>query len=172
VVGYRAPNLIIHPWVLDVLEEMGFLYDSSVCPSRSLFGKYAGMANAPQNPYRPSLDSLSRPGERSIVEIPIPSFPVLRLPAATGIMTRVVGTWWCRTSLRSALRTGPATYYFHPYEIAPAPRFPAMPLKVRLFLRHTGFWFERALDQMFGELDVSFVQARELAAVVAAGGMV
>ncbi|WP_300156600.1 polysaccharide deacetylase family protein [Solidesulfovibrio sp.] len=167
VTGYRAPNLIIEPWVLDALHELGFSYDASVCPSRALFGKFKGLADAPQTPYRPAAHDLARRGGHPVVELPIPSFPVVRLPAATGIMTRVAGGWWCRAGLSRALAQGAATYYFHPYEIAPRPHFPNMPLKVRLFLRRTGPWLERTLDRMLGSLDVRFVTARELAAETA-----
>lgn len=167
VVGYRAPNLIIESWVLDTLHNLGFAYDSSVCPSRTLFGKYKGLARAPQTPYRPAEGDLSRSGSHPVVELPIPSFPVLRLPAATGIMTRVAGEWWCRAGLAQALQKGAATYYFHPYEIAPAPCFPNMPFKVRLFLRRTGPWLERTLDHLLGSLDVRFPTAQELAAETA-----
>lgn len=163
VTGYRAPNLIIEPWVLDVLHDLGFAYDASVCPSRALFGKYKGLVGAPQTPYRPAWDNLARRGQHPVVELPIPSFPLLRLPAATGIMTRVAGLWWCRAALAGALRGGAATYYFHPYEIATPPSFAGMTPKVRLFLRRTGPWLEKALDRLLGSLNVRFLTAQELA---------
>jgi polysaccharide deacetylase family protein (PEP-CTERM system associated) len=162
VIGYRAPNLVIEPWVIDVLEEMGFRYDSSVCPSRSLMGKYNGMLNAPQNPYRLSHGSLDKPGQREIVELPIPSFPVVKAPAASGIMTRVVGKWWALTALKYALRTGAATYYFHPYELAPKPKIPGLSLRTHLFLRRTGPWMERAVRDILRQIEADFVRARDV----------
>ncbi|EFL50887.1 polysaccharide deacetylase [Solidesulfovibrio fructosivorans JJ]] len=167
VTGFRAPNLILRPWVLDILHDLGFAYDSSVCPSRALFGKYEGLSEAPQTPYRPAAGDPARRGGHPVVEIPIPAFPVLKLPAATGIMTRVAGSWWCRIGLGRALRKGAACYYFHPYEIAPAPKFPGKPLKVRLFLRRTGPWLERTLDRLLRDLNVRLLTAGELAAETA-----
>jgi polysaccharide deacetylase family protein (PEP-CTERM system associated) len=165
VIGYRAPNLIIEPWVIDVLEEMGFGYDSSVCPSRSLQGKYGGMLNAPQNPYRLSHGSLDKPGQREIIELPIPSFPGLKLPAASGIMTRVMGKWWTLTALKHALRTGTATYYFHPYELGPRPKIPGLSPRIHLFLRRMGPWMERALRDIFEQvrqIGAEFVRAKDV----------
>jgi polysaccharide deacetylase family protein (PEP-CTERM system associated) len=161
VIGYRAPNLIIEPWVIDLLEEMDFQYDSSVCPSRSLRGKYNGMLNAPQNPYRLSQDSLDKPGQREMIELPIPSFPIIKIPAGSGIMTRVIGKWWTIVALKYALRTGTTTYYFHPYELSPKPKIPGLNLHNHLFLRHTGLWMERALHDIFQQIKVDFVRAKD-----------
>ena len=164
VLGYRAPNLIIEPWVIDVLEELGFEYDSSVCPSRSLFGKYEGLAHAPLNPYRLSHGSLTRPGTRNIVELPIPTFPVLKLPAATGIATRVFGKWWTQVALNAALRTGVASYYFHPYELAPVPDLLKRTWRMRVFMRRTGAWMESCLRQLLAGLGATFITGRVAAA--------
>ncbi|HKY72137.1 MAG TPA: polysaccharide deacetylase family protein [Nitrospira sp.] len=79
---FRAPNLWIGETTLRVLEEEGYLYDSSV-PARRFdlgFGRvhYLKYFWAPTAPYRPSETDLGRPGESSITEIP-PSaclFPV------------------------------------------------------------------------------------------------
>ena len=50
--GYRAPNLVVAPWLADVIRELGFTYDSSICPARSFSGKYQDMMRCPQHPYR------------------------------------------------------------------------------------------------------------------------
>jgi len=161
VVGYRAPNLITEPWMLDVLENMGFKYDSSVCPSRPIMGKFRDVMQAPQNPYRPSAHSLAMPGNRKIIEMPIPTFPVLRLPAATGIATRVIGRWWTMIALKNALKTGLAMYYFHPWELAPGPNFARLSLYNRLYLRHVGQWMKKALDVLFQEFNGEFISCQE-----------
>lgn len=161
VIGYRAPNLITELWVLDVLENMGFEYDSSICPSRSIMGKFRDFARAPQNPYHPSIHSLTVPGNRKIIEIPIPTFPILRLPAATGIMTRVIGKHWTIIALKSAMKTGMAMYYFHPYELVPRPNLAQLSPRNRLFLRHTGGWMKKALDVLFQKFNGRFISAQE-----------
>ncbi len=79
---FRAPNLWIGETTLRVLEEEGYLYDSSV-PARRFdlgFGRvhYLKYFWAPSGPYRPSETDLSTCGGSAITEMP-PSacmFPV------------------------------------------------------------------------------------------------
>ena len=73
-VMFRAPNLWIGETTLRVLEEEGYLYDSSV-PARRFdmgFGRvhYLRYFWAPTEPYRPCSTDLSRPGESVITEEP------------------------------------------------------------------------------------------------------
>lgn len=163
--GYRAPNLLLRDWMIPTLREQGFSYDVSVCTSRSLLGKDFGHRHHADNPYR-FRDHFSEPDPQGdLVEIPLPTFPVLRLPAATGILTRVAGVRWTTVALRHALRTGDAQYYFHPYEMGPRPRI-ALGLRERLFLRRLGGWMEGAVDRILGTLrswGVEFVTARTMA---------
>lgn len=162
VLGYRAPNLIIEPWVMGILEELGFLYDSSVCGSRSFMGKFKGLTGAPVNPYFPARDSLARRGDGPVLEVPIPHLPLLKVPGGTGIMTRIAGLWCARVSLKSALRHGHAVYYFHPYELEPAPMLDGIGLRERVFLRRTGRWYENALRRLLCEHASRTILARDL----------
>jgi len=168
VVGYRAPNLLLRDWMIPVLRAEGFRYDASVCTSRALLGKDFGHAHVAANPYRFS-EAFARPDPAGdLVEIPLPTFPVLRLPAATGILTRVAGRAWTLAALRGALRTGDAQYYFHPYELGPRPNIP-LSLRERLFLRRLGPWMEDAVEAIVLRLrtwGARFVTAGELAAAV------
>ncbi len=148
IVGFRAPNLIVEDWILPILSELGFLYDSSVCPSRKIMGKFGRFRNLPQNPYRMAPGSFF-PGNGDLVEIPIPVFPYIRLPAATGIMTRVIGVWWTVTALKAALKSGDSLYYFHPYELTDRPRINRLKLRDRLFARRTGEWMKNSLREIF-----------------------
>ena len=45
-------------------------------------------------------------GAARLVELPLPSFPVIRLSAGSGILMRVIGFHWTMTSLRYRIRTG------------------------------------------------------------------
>jgi peptidoglycan/xylan/chitin deacetylase (PgdA/CDA1 family) len=163
--GYRAPNLLLRDYMIPILRESGFRYDVSVCTSRSYLGKDFGHDHYAQNPYR-FRDRFSQPElSGDFVEIPLPVFPGLRLPAATGILTRVAGVWWTLPSLRDALRTGDAQYYFHPYELGPLPAI-RLSLRERLFLRRLGPWMENAVERIVLRLKswgVKFVTAGELA---------
>ena len=163
--GYRAPNLLLRDYMLPVLRAHGFKYDVSVCTSRSYLGKDFGHSHVAQNPYR-LRDRFSAPDPAGdFVEIPVPVFPGLRLPAATGILTRVAGVGWTLAGLRDALRTGDAQYYFHPYELGPRPDI-RLSLRERLFLRRLGPWMEGAVERIVLNLKgwgVKFVTAGELA---------
>jgi len=167
-VGYRAPNLLLRDFMIPVLRENGFRYDASVCTSRSLLGKNFGHDHVARNPYR-FRERFSRPDPQGdLVEIPIPTVPVLRLPAATGILTRVAGVGWTMWGLRDALKTGDAQYYFHPYEVGPRPPL-ALSWRERLFLRRLGPWMEGAVERIVTRLQeagVRFVTAGELAEAV------
>jgi peptidoglycan/xylan/chitin deacetylase (PgdA/CDA1 family) len=168
ILGYRAPNLLLRDWMIPILREQGFRYDGSVCTSRGLLGKDFGHDHVAVNPYR-FRDRFSRPDPSGdLVEIPHPVFPGIRLAAATGIMTRVVGKLWTLIALRQALKTGDAQYYFHPYELGPLPAL-ALKLRERLFLRRLGPWMEAAVEEIILKLrswGVRAVTASDLAEAV------
>lgn len=164
IVGFRAPNLVIADWLPEVLAEQGFVYDSSVCPGRKLQGKYGGQAGAPVNPYRIDDRSMCAPGDGHLVEIPIPTFPVLKLPGAVSIATRVFGWTWTRITLEHALRTGAACYYMHPYEFVPPPRLSRMSLRERVFLRRTGPFMDRVLMRLLKRYRGRIVSAEDYVA--------
>ena len=162
--GYRAPNLVFEPWAIRILEAEGFVYDSSVCVSRSIGGKYKGWADAPIHPYRPDYENVARPGTASLVELPLPPFPGIRLSAGSGIMTRVLGYHWTAIALRQAIRTGDTGYYFHPWEVGDRPPAWGKALKSRVFHRHTGAWMLGALDRLLTAFRGRTMTAREAAA--------
>jgi len=152
VLGFRAPNLIVPDWLFPMLIENEFLYDSSICPSRKLFGKYSGQSALPQNPY------LIR---EKLIELPIPTFPFLRLPGAVSIATRVFGRTWTGITLRGALKTGAAHYYVHPYEFQEAPKLENMSFQERIFWRRTGSYMEESFQKILATYRGRIVSARE-----------
>ena len=162
VIGYRAPNLVIEDWIIPVLEEIGFEYDSSVCPSRKLMGKFGNTMNLPSYPYFLSRTSF-RPGDGKLFEIPIPVFPFIALPAASGIMTRVIGIWWSVFALKYNLKKHDALYYFHPYEFLEKLELRNMTFIQKLHARRTGFWMRKAVKEILSEFDDNiFTNCKEL----------
>ena len=97
--GFRAPGYTIDDEVFDVLEELGFAFDSSVFPCPAYYGAKAlvlgvqrligrssrsvldvpRVLTAPTRPYRPGKPYQKR-GDRSLVELPIQVTKGLRLP--------------------------------------------------------------------------------------------
>lgn len=148
IIGFRAPNLIITDWLPEVLIQQGFVYDSSICPAREIFGKYKGQSVLPQNPYRIDKSSLRLKGDANLIEIPIPVFPLLKLPGAVSIATRVFGWTWTSITLGNALKTGAASYYLHPYELNAPPKLENMTFYQRVFWRRAGNFMESVLQKL------------------------
>ncbi len=111
--GYRAPSYSIverSRWALDILAELGFVYDSSIYPIRR---QRYGIPSAPRVPYR-------LPG--GLVEFPLPTWRVgaWNVPAAAGAYLRIWPTWVTRRALSQLNAAGqPAAVNVHPWELDP-----------------------------------------------------
>ena len=147
-IGYRAPNLVYPAWATAILERHGLVYDSSVCVSRPLGGKYKGWADAPLTPYHPSYEDIAARGVARIVEVPLPSFPIVNIAAGSSIFTRVIGYSWTNVALRTRVRSGDTGYYVHPWEFASRPETDGHWLRNRIFMRRVGPWMDRALGRI------------------------
>ena len=111
--GYRAPSFSITPgtdWAFEVLEDLGFRYDSSVNPIRHPF---YGNPTAPRGPHYV--------GDTSLLEIPIATWRVagVNLPVGGGAYLRLLPYQYVRTGLACINRwdNQPFTVYVHPWEI-------------------------------------------------------
>jgi polysaccharide deacetylase family protein (PEP-CTERM system associated) len=126
--GYRAPSYSIgarNLWALDVLQETGHVYSSSIYPIRH---DLYGMPEAPRFAFR------TRPG--AILEIPVTTVEVggRNLPAGGGGYFRLLPYPAFRWALKRVNeRDGqPGMFYFHPWEVDPAqPRIDGAPLRSR-----------------------------------------
>lgn len=102
--GFRAPGYDISEDILNIINNLGYLYDSSLYPSflvpaikiysRVLrLGKNRGNTDKGYgkwvygfgltSPYHPSSSSLCRPGRMDIFEIPLSVMPFTRIPLHT-----------------------------------------------------------------------------------------
>lgn len=128
ILGYRAASYSITRkslWALDILAELGFLYDSSIFPVHH--DRY-GIPNAERIPHR-----LSTPKKKLIVEWPLSTANAFgfRLPVAGGGYFRLLPYWLSRWGLDSINRNDkqPFIFYLHPWEIDPAqPHIPTSSL--------------------------------------------
>ena len=119
VLGYRAASYSIvreSLWALDILVELGFVYDSSIFPVRH--DRY-GIPDAERAPHR-----MATPTGKYIVEWPLATARILgfRLPVAGGGYFRLfpygLSRWGLASINRRELR--PFVFYLHPWEIDPA----------------------------------------------------
>lgn len=127
--GYRAASFSIRKdtlWAVDVLQETGHLYSSSIYP---VHHDLYGIPQAPRFPFRHN-------GGDGLHEIPITTVRALRqnLPVGGGGYFRIYPYGFFRRALRRVNRDEgqPVVFYFHPWEIDPdQPRLPHVGLKSR-----------------------------------------
>jgi polysaccharide deacetylase family protein (PEP-CTERM system associated) len=131
ILGHRAPFFSITQkslWALDIMEELGLRYDSSIFPVANY--RY-GIEGAPRWPH--TLDS-SRSG---FTEFPITTWQVMgkNVPMGGGAYFRIFPYAVTRHALRSINRDGhPVVFYLHPWELDPD--HPRIPLPRRIALTH------------------------------------
>jgi len=127
--GYRAASYSIgarNLWALDVLQECGYEYSSSIYPIRH---DLYGMPEAPRFAFRHNGSG--------ILEIPVTTVVVagVRLPCGGGGYFRLFPYPFSRWALRRVNRTDGQSgmFYFHPWEIDPEqPRMHGIGLKTRV----------------------------------------
>ncbi len=161
VVGFRSPGFEVSARLLDLLRELGYLYDSSLFPTllgpllRAMYRRATGNPQnrgygplvvmlATRSLYVPSAGSIIRQARRpSLVEVPVGTVPFLRLPfyfnfslAAGEAITRI-SQWLCRGSFLN--------FVFHAIEFLDVDEMPQalknmpygrLPLEVRLNRAH------------------------------------
>ena len=143
--GYRAASYSITErslWALDILCELGFVYDSSIFPVRH--DRY-GVPGGERFPYLQES-----PKGRRIVEFPLSTWeiPGYRLPVAGGGYFRLFPYALTRTAFRTInnREQQPFIFYLHPWEVDPdQPRL-------------EGSWFSKFrhynnLDKCYGRLE-------------------
>ncbi len=120
VIGYRAPNAYLSGAMLDVLEELGFRYDSSVSVN-SLYNKTDGrLTGVTTRPYYPARGGLGLGNvRRGLIEFPWPYLNLcgFKMQAAGGPFLRLFGSTLIRRGLAQSLRRGHTVFYFHPIDI-------------------------------------------------------
>jgi polysaccharide deacetylase family protein (PEP-CTERM system associated) len=106
--GFRAPYFSIkqsNTWVLDILKEEGFIYDSSIFPGNTFRAGIAG--------FKREIHTLPN----GLIEFPISNFPVASLQFGVGgAYFRTLPYTYFKQRLQHVLQQRPALFYFHPWE--------------------------------------------------------
>ena len=163
VLGFRAPMFSLDKrshWVLGMLRDGGFRYDSSVVPVRT---PWYGVSGAPLGIYQASLADPGRTDAgNGFLEFPLTvcSIGPVRIPTAGGVYFRLIPYPVFRSLLCRVARRRPFVIYVHPWETyAATPRYP-LPFVERFGLytniRHARRRLERLLQ------DFSFAPVREV----------
>jgi polysaccharide deacetylase family protein (PEP-CTERM system associated) len=161
VLGYRAPTFSIvaqTAWALDVLAELGMLYDSSIYPVRH--DRY-GVPRAPRAPFR------ARGLSQTILEIPPATLRLMdmKIPVGGGGYFRLLPLFLFERALQqiqAECEPPVAMLYFHPWEFdarqarLPLGRWSLVRTYVGIYrtrarlaallTRHPGHQFRRAVD--------------------------
>ncbi|NUM34200.1 MAG: DUF3473 domain-containing protein [Candidatus Brocadiae bacterium] len=121
VIGYRAPSYSITNdslWALAILQEEGFLYDSSIFP---VYHPRYGIPGSPRHPYVYSIN------QAKLYEFPPATLKLgkFHLPVAGGGYFRLFPYDFTRWAMKKINHEGyPFVFYMHPWEIDPKqPRF-------------------------------------------------
>ena len=122
-IGFRAPTFSLNQsskWLIDVLEESKYQYDSSVVPAKT---SMYGLPNAERKPYKISSRSLEHEdSESSIIEFPILATKFLgkKIPAGGGFYVRTLPQKIITNAIKEYEKNNiPATFYIHSWELTP-----------------------------------------------------
>ncbi len=135
---FRAPSWSISRdslWALQILEEEGFICDSSIQPVHT---PLSGINNAQLRPYYPIVDGHTL----KLLEFPptVLSWGKMRLPFAGGWYLRAIPLILIVWGLKKVNQMGPALVYIHPWEMDPEqPHLPAsIPVRLSHYLNLAG----------------------------------
>lgn len=129
IIGYRAASYSIganNLWALQILEEEGFQYSSSIYPVKH---DLYGMPSAPRFAFIPE-------NVHKLLEIPISTLNILgrNMPCGGGGFFRLYPYQISKLAYRyiNSVEHQPGIFYFHPWEIDPGqPRQQNLPMKSR-----------------------------------------
>ncbi len=144
VLGYRASNWSITEkslWAIDILQELGFKYDSSIYPTKNYL---YGIPHAPLKPFY---------HKNGLLEIPPTVFKFMdyNIPFAGGFFLRTMPDFLINKFLKILNSNGQSVvFYIHPWELDKfQPRDLDIPLKNRIIHYYNLNKTERKLKNIF-----------------------
>ena len=110
--GYRAPSFSITDWAIDILDDLGFEYDSSLFAA-PVHDRYGGLSVDSTETFTEIRDGFTE------VQLPLVDAKVTRIPWAGGGYFRVIPYRAYRHGLRRIARHRDCVFYLHPWELDP-----------------------------------------------------
>lgn len=128
--GFRAPGFAIDREALELIDEAGYVYDSSLFPNVG-FARDIGVERLSASPHHPLAG-------RQLVELPMPAYSPLPVPFHP-CYSLALGEWYFRLGLRLFRRTGaPLALLFHLTDFAdPLPEDVLPNLMARIYTLST-----------------------------------
>lgn len=121
--GFRAPTFSINQksaWVIDVLSNEGYVYDSSVVPAKT---SMYGLPNAELKPYKISSSSIEKNDPNGkLMEFPLLTTKLLgkQIPAGGGFYIRFLPNSIINSAITNYEKNNmPSTFYIHSWELTP-----------------------------------------------------
>ena len=122
-IGFRAPTFSLNnssSWVLDVLTENNYQYDSSIVPAKT---QLYGMPNAETKPYKISKNNLENNSkDGKMIEFPLLTTKILgkKIPAAGGFYLRALPLKFIYNAIKyNSSMNVPSSFYIHSWELTP-----------------------------------------------------
>ena len=165
VSGFRAPSFDFTEDHFALLGDIGYTYDSSVNPCRSIPGWYGGVYKTKRPVPAEKINTTAPP---ELTEVPIAVMPGLGLPL-TGTWIRFFGIYYTLLGMKLLARQDiTPVLYIHPWELVDLPAVEGVP--PRVYWR-TGEYMRQAVRRILST-DFEFVPISQLAENVedASGG--
>lgn len=121
--GFRAPTFSLNyssSWVIDVLSDNNYLYDSSIVPAKT---RLYGIPDAETKPYKISSSTLERNDPNGkIKEFPLLTGKILgkTIPVCGGFYLRILPLRLIEGAINNVNKNNiPASFYVHSWELTP-----------------------------------------------------
>jgi len=156
VLGFRAPYWSITKesyWALDILQEEGIIYDSSIYPIKTYL---YGIPDAPVYPY-----VVKENNRKKLIEFPPSTVTVFgkRVPVAGGFYMRLLPYWFIKSGIKRINKDGQsAIVYIHPPEFDPQKPVVKLPFMEKILHYYNLDVMEGKIKQLISEFQFGTIK--------------